>query len=30
VLLLGEHLNGFRLAGMACVLLGIYLLSQSQ
>jgi multidrug transporter EmrE-like cation transporter len=30
VSLLGEHLNAFRLAGMACVLLGIYLLSQSQ
>ena len=30
VMLLGEHLNGLRLAGMGCVLLGIYLLSQSQ
>ncbi len=30
VLFLHEHLNTLRLAGMACVLLGIYLLSQSQ
>jgi multidrug transporter EmrE-like cation transporter len=30
VVLLNEHLNALRLAGMACVLLGIYLLSQSQ
>jgi multidrug transporter EmrE-like cation transporter len=30
VALLGEHLNILRGAGIACVLVGIYLLSQSQ